>query len=155
MGIDERDIRRTTEDVHFQLVGPKRGYAPTSSGPVRYRRIAWSGSSGAIGYLWYADVDDAAGYVPEAAAGDDAFNAGTFWYQYLTEARDRGLSPSEAVAEFEEAGVGGRRAGWIVPDSAAEYPSVQELRTSAGLSPSGNVPLRRRSESPTRGPRQR
>ncbi|QBI52221.1 hypothetical protein [Streptomonospora litoralis] len=141
MGTGEWNTPRLTEDVHFQLAGPKPGYAPTASGPVRYRRIAWSGGD-VIGYLWYSDTENAAGYVPEAAAGDDAFNAGTFWYRRFAEAGDRGLSPSEAVAEFRERNTGSRGAGWIVADSESEATSVERLSASAGVSPNG-VPLKR------------
>lgn len=153
MGVDERDFRRATEDVHFTSSGNKAGYASSTSGPVRYRQVAASGG-GILGYLWYDDAENAAGYVPRKAAGDDAFNAGTYWYGHFAAAQKRGLAASEAVAEFEEQHVGGPSAGWIVPGSEAESPGVQQLKEYAGLSPSGTQSPRQRGESRGRGSEQ-
>ncbi|WP_052809290.1 hypothetical protein [Streptomonospora alba] len=142
---------RLTEDVHFHPVGRKRGYPSESSGPVRYRTVARGSGGAVLGYLWYSDAEGAAGHVPHAATGDDAFNAGTFWYGRLAAAGDRGLAPSEAVAEFEEHGVGSGGSGWIVPGSEAEAPSLLRLRLSAGVRPDGTMPLRRQGETRKRG----
>lgn len=150
MGAGEWNTPRLTEDVHFQMKGRMRGYASESSGPVRYRRVAWSGGGEAIGYLWYDDAENAAGYVANAAQGDDAVNAGTLWYRRLTAAGERGLTPSQAVAEFEEQNVGSRGSGWIVPDSDAEASSLAELKAAEEVSPGAEE-----SSQPPEGRRRR
>ncbi|MUL43243.1 hypothetical protein FZ103_19075 [Streptomonospora sp. PA3] len=149
MGAREWDTPRLTEDVHWKAQGRVRGYTDKSPGPVRYRRIAWSGGE-VIGYLWYDDAHSAAGYVAVAAQGDDAVNAGTLWHRRLTDAGERGLAPSQAVAEFAEQGVGSRGSGWIVPDSEAEAPSVAELEAVAGAPGAGKAPERTADESQQR-----
>ncbi|WP_157036151.1 hypothetical protein [Streptomonospora alba] len=141
MGVDDRDFRRATEDVHFVPVGEELGYTSDCSGPVRYRTVARNRGADVLGYLWHNDDEHAAGYVPQPAGGDAAFNAGSYWNDRLTEAEQRGLAPSAAVEELEKRVVGGEPAGWIVPGSEDEASSVQQLRNSAGMSSSGNRPL--------------
>ncbi|MDT0304224.1 hypothetical protein [Streptomonospora wellingtoniae] len=129
MGVDDRDFRRATEDVHFVQVGESLGFSGSSSGVVRYVKVArQQGEGPVLGYLWYSDAENAAGYVAREAEGDDAFNAGAYWYDRLAAARQRGLTPSQAVAELVEANVGGKSTGWIVPDSEAEAQGVAQLK---------------------------
>ncbi|MUL43244.1 hypothetical protein FZ103_19080 [Streptomonospora sp. PA3] len=146
MGVDERDVRRATADVHFQPVGGKVGYASACSGPVHYRTIAGDSGAEVLGYLWYCDAEEAAGYVPRPEGGDAAFNAGAYWADLLAGAWQRGLPPSAAVDEFESRSAGGPASGWIVPDASGKAPGVQELRTAVGLSPSGNRPPQQADE---------
>jgi hypothetical protein len=126
---DERTSGRATEDLHFGRAEGPASYAYTASGPVRYVVVATADD--VLGYLWASDADDAAGFEPRAGAGDDAVNAGVFWYQELRRAKARGLRPSQAVAALAAAGAGGARVGRAVGGSEGEAPSQSALATIA------------------------
>ena len=116
------------EDLEFRPVsGPPR-YGHTASGPVRYVVIA--NQDGVIGYLWASDPDDAAGYEFRRSAGDVAANAGVPWYQRLREAKARGLSPSQALAELA-AQPGDPVTGRIVPGSEGAAPGLSAIKELA------------------------
>lgn len=135
MSSDERAIPRTTEDLYLKPVGagPAR-YARATSGPVRYGPVCTADT--VLGYLWVSDRDDAAGFEPRTAAGDEGGNAGVYWYQRLRAAKARDLRPSEALAILA-AEAGGTRTGHIVGGSITEIASLDELRARARHSANG------------------
>ncbi len=98
----ERPInRRFDEDVHFNLVspGPPR-YQNYTDRPVRYFTVVDKEGGAVLGYVWASDEDEAAAYEPRQAAGPRAMNEGSFWIRRLRNAKERGLRPSQALAEF-------------------------------------------------------
>ncbi|GAA2713116.1 MULTISPECIES: hypothetical protein [Streptomyces] len=106
------------------------GYADETEGNVHYVTVARGDRI--LGYLWEADVDAAAGYEPRSAAGEAAFEAGAFWLARLASAKNRGLSPAEAVREL--AAVDGAGAGCLLPGSDTDATSLSVLRDLAGRS---------------------
>jgi hypothetical protein len=128
-GEDPRATKRTTEDLHFNPVGGPAEYAYTTDKPVHY--VAVAAEAGILGYLWAADEDDAAGYEPRPALGDDAFNAGVSWHVALRRAKSRGIPPSQALAELAEMS-GGKSMGRVVAGSEADASSLADLKEIAG-----------------------
>jgi hypothetical protein len=129
VGVDDRDIKRTTAPVEFRLVRGPEEYAYTAESTVTY--VAVANRAGIIGYLWAADDEDAAGYEPRPALGGDAFNAGVPWVMKLREAKARRLRPSQALAEFSKLR-GDEEMGRVVPGSQAEAPNLAALKELAG-----------------------
>ncbi|WP_200308963.1 hypothetical protein [Streptomyces adelaidensis] len=70
-------------------------YADITDHPVRYFTIQRDDRT--LGYVWASLGDNAAGYEPRTAAGDDAFEAGVGWVLRLREAHERGLDGLEAL----------------------------------------------------------
>lgn len=70
-------------------------YEDTTDHPVRYFTVQRDGRT--LGYVWASTGDNAAGYEPRTAAGDDAFEAGAGWVLRLREAHGRGLGSLEAL----------------------------------------------------------
>ncbi|MGK5530601.1 hypothetical protein [Streptomyces sp. URMC 129] len=103
-------------------------YAHTTERPVRYVQVA--NDDGVLGYLWISDADDAAGYRPREAGGDEAYHAGVSWARHLRACKARGLTPSQALIELT-VHAGGRRIGHVVPGSEADAPSLAVLREQA------------------------
>jgi hypothetical protein len=53
-----------------------------------------------IGHLWASDPENAASFEPKDIDDDLTYHAGLLWLERLRAAHDRGLSPSEALAEL-------------------------------------------------------
>lgn len=70
-------------------------YQETTDHPVRYFTIQRDGQT--LGYIWASVADDAAGYEPRTAAGDDAFEAGAGWLLRLRAAHGQGLPALNAL----------------------------------------------------------
>ncbi|KOX02601.1 hypothetical protein ADK65_07685 [Streptomyces sp. NRRL B-1140] len=98
----ERPINpRFAEDVHFNLVAqgqPK--YRTRTDKPVRYLTVVDKEGGAVLGYVWAGDEDDAAAWAPRKAAGGRALAEGGHWHARLQEAKERGLSPSQALSEM-------------------------------------------------------
>ncbi|WP_329566915.1 hypothetical protein [Kitasatospora sp. NBC_01266] len=86
-----------------------------------------------LGYLWAAEHDDAAGFLPREEAGDFADNAWVSWIGELRERKQRDLTPVQALAELSD-GVGHANYGWVVAGSEATAPSLDALNQIAGQS---------------------
>lgn len=98
----ERPINpRFAEDMWFQEApgGPAR-YQDWTDKPVRYFTVVDKQGGAVLGYVWACDEDEAAAYEPRQAAGPRAVNEGSFWIRRLRNAKERGLRPSQALAEF-------------------------------------------------------
>ncbi|MFC9327604.1 hypothetical protein [Kitasatospora sp. NPDC057015] len=121
---------RLNEDVQFKVAdgGPPE-YARTTSRAVEY--VAVANGEKLLGYLWACDADDAAGWQVRPAGGDEAYNAGVLWTLRLREAKARGLTPSQALAELADHD-GGADADRVVPGSRALAGSRAALKTLAG-----------------------
>jgi hypothetical protein len=113
------------EDLRPTRVEGPPDYGYSTEGPVRY--VAVAGDAGVLGYLWFAEAEDAAGFVPRKAAGDDAFNAGVAWRRPLRACKARGLTPAEALGEFL-AGTAVAHAGGVVPGSETAAPDLATVR---------------------------
>ncbi|MFF8929145.1 hypothetical protein ACF1AO_17935 [Streptomyces longwoodensis] len=53
-----------------------------------------------IGHLWASDTENAASFEPKDVDDDLTYHAGLLWLERLRAAHDRGLSPSEALADL-------------------------------------------------------
>ncbi|CAM5745881.1 hypothetical protein STAFG_2933 [Streptomyces afghaniensis 772] len=97
----ERPVNpRFAEDMHLNFVsGPPR-YRNHTDKPVRYITVADKENGAVLGYLWAGDEDDAAGWEPRQAGGPHAVNEGGFRIRRLRSAKERGLLPSQALAEL-------------------------------------------------------
>lgn len=123
------DSPRLSEELEFTLQpGGPRDYAGATDGPIRYVSVA-DGGGVLLGYLWAAQEEDAAGFVPRAAVGGDAMNAWVDWTMELRARKERDLTPVQALAELSD-GVGHANYGWVVAgseESATGSAALQEL----------------------------
>ncbi|MEV4555545.1 hypothetical protein AB0K51_00955 [Kitasatospora sp. NPDC049285] len=72
-------------------------YADTTDRPVDYLPAVNDGGD-LTGYLWYSEADHAAGFQPRTASTAD--HAPLHWAARLADARERGLTPAQAVERF-------------------------------------------------------
>ncbi|MFI6933114.1 hypothetical protein [Streptomyces sp. NPDC050287] len=128
---DERPINpRFDDDVHFNLVsGPPR-YRNHTDKPVRCFTVVDKQDGAVLGWVWASDEDDAAAWQPRQAGGPRAANEGGFWIRRLRDAKERGLLPSQALAELygtpETAGK-----GRPLPSSLADAPNAAAVKALA------------------------
>ncbi|NGO81488.1 hypothetical protein G6045_38395 [Streptomyces sp. YC504] len=102
-------------------------YALTTAEPVQY--VTVTDKKGTVqGYLWFNDVDRAAGWVLRTARGDEAMSRGAFWLEKLDDAAARELAPTAALAELFKADTAyDNRLVEVSLTSAASLREVQEL----------------------------
>ncbi|MFI8834125.1 hypothetical protein ACIGPN_24260 [Streptomyces afghaniensis] len=127
----ERPVNpRFAEDMHLNFVsGPPR-YRNHTDKPVRYITVADKENGAVLGYLWAGDEDDAAGWEPRQAGGPHAVNEGGLWIRRLRSAKERGLRPSQTLAElYGDPQPGGR--GRPLPGSLTEAPNAAAVETLA------------------------
>ncbi|MGW2701520.1 hypothetical protein [Streptomyces sp. NPDC001340] len=96
--------------------------------PVTFAEVAIDGT--VVGYLWAAD-DDAAGYEPRTPAGDAALDAAEEWLARLSQAKQRGLSPTQALREIAS-WPGDEASGAVVPGALREAPTLEALQDLSG-----------------------
>ncbi|WNM35147.1 hypothetical protein RKE30_34670 [Streptomyces sp. Li-HN-5-11] len=96
---------------------------------MRYLTVADKESGAALGYVWVGDEDDAAAWVPRAAAGGRALAEGGHWHARLREAKGRGIPPSQALAEMLSNPEGNR--GRAVPGSLTDAPNAAAVEALA------------------------
>lgn len=122
---------RFDDDMWFvEQPGGRPRYQYRTDKPVRYFTVVDREGDGILGYVWAGDEDDAAGYKPRGAAGPRAVNEGGDWGHRLRDAKERGLRPSQALAELladPEAGIKGR----ALPGSLAEAPNAAAVEALA------------------------
>lgn len=109
--------------------GPER-YARHTGKPVRYLAVA-DVNDQVIGYVWANDEDGAAGISIVKAAGPAASNEAAVWVRKLRSAKERGLPPSQALAEMIQDSPFSPRSH-VVPGSLAEAPSIVVVDDLAG-----------------------
>jgi hypothetical protein len=118
------------EDLHFTVVDEPPRYVEQVEGPIQYVMVAAEGET--LGYLWFDDTTDAANFVFRTDAGNRARNARGAWVRELLTAKSKGLTPSQALAEFAVE-AGNARIGWIVPNSETEIESLEALQELANV----------------------
>lgn len=128
----ERPVNpRFAEDMWFEEApgGPQR-YRDWTDKPVQYFTVVDKQSGAVLGYVWAGDEDVAAAYEPRQAAGGRAVNEGGFWIRRLRSAKERGLLPSEALAELAaDPDVPGK--GRPLPGSLADAPNAAAVEALA------------------------
>ncbi len=104
------------------------GYRRTVDGPVRY--VPVRGAHGALVYPWASGAENGASFEPVDVGNDDVYKAGRVWLERLRSAHDRGLGPSEALAELsglpDEGG-----AGQVDPEAEPLTMDLADLRELA------------------------
>ncbi|MGI5137028.1 hypothetical protein [Streptomyces sp. CA-106110] len=123
------EVPRRTELLQDKLPPHSLLYETQTELPVEFVEVASSGLT--VGYLWGTDYDDAAGYEPYTPAGQAALDAGEEWLARLSEAKERGLSPSEALRELSSL-PGNARSGAVLPGSLRRAPSLEKLQDISG-----------------------
>lgn len=118
-----------TDEPRFETVWAPDGWPWTTDGPVRYVPAVDDG--GLLGYLWAAESDDAAGFVPAAAAGDRGDNADVAWVGRLRAAKASGLTPLGALRHWAGRTPDDARCGRVPRDAEARAASLAELRRLA------------------------
>lgn len=127
---DERRVPGyMTEDLELRVVsGPPR-YASATGGAVEH--ITLQRADGEVmGFLYFNDEDDAAGWVARTGASPEAWNDAAYWVRILRDCKGRGLKPSEALGEMLLAT---NPRSFIVPGSRGVCESLEELRVLAGV----------------------
>ncbi|WP_371677288.1 hypothetical protein [Streptomyces sp. NBC_01276] len=106
-------------------------YKRSAAGPVQCIPVS-NAHEVVVGYAWASDGEGAASFEPRDAVGEEGIEAGHLWLERLGAAYERGLSPSQALAEFA-----GRTAGdepWTLDltalrELASEGPPGNHVRT--------------------------
>ncbi|MEU7098356.1 hypothetical protein AB0A66_08425 [Streptomyces longwoodensis] len=125
-----RKSARRDEDVHFNSVGegPPR-YRTRTDKPVQYLTVVDKTGGAVLGYVWACDEDDAAAWVPRDDAGGRALAEGGHWHARLRGAKERGLLPSQALAELVSSPEGNR--GRVLPGSLTDAPNSDAVKALA------------------------
>ncbi|MGL5819021.1 MAG: hypothetical protein ACRCYR_15765 [Phycicoccus sp.] len=118
-------INARIDDFQPRLISGPEDYAHLTTGPVDY--VAVGDTTGVLGYLWAAD---AAGYQARQARGDLAHNTGIPWAARLRESKERGLTPSQALARLATLPAP-EDAGAVIPGSDGRADSLAALRELA------------------------
>ncbi|MFJ8502595.1 hypothetical protein [Streptomyces avermitilis] len=123
------EVPRRTEWLQGKIPPNAQRYEAQAESAVEFFEVAVDGH--VVGYLWAADDEGAAGYEPRTPAGDVALDAGEEWLARLSEAKQRGLSPSEALRELAT-WPGNSRSGAVVPGLPREAPTLEDLQELSG-----------------------
>ena len=130
MTSDRKSSPGLYDDLEMSLVpGGPTDYAESTDGPVRYVTVA-NDEGFVIGYLWAAEHDDAADFLPRPAAGIPARQATGTWVTQLRYRKERDLTPVQALAELADF-AGNVNSGRVVPGSEATAPSLDALNEIA------------------------
>lgn len=123
---EERHTPKTehwyNEDVWLVPVGPNPHFNRRPNGPVEYRVARVQGAE--LGFLWFRDEDNAAGFTPRRDYRTLANNAGAAWSLSLLRLKQQGLCPSEAITELTA------RGGTLL---SGELSRAEPLRTATSL----------------------
>jgi hypothetical protein len=109
------------DEPRFETVSAPDEWPWTTDGPVRY--VAVHHGDLLLGYLWAAEDDQAAGFVPAASAGDAGDNAGVAWVGLLREAKASGLRPLDTLRHWAD----GPDSGHGVPRGAESRAGLDDL----------------------------
>ena len=115
-------------DPQFRTVSAPEEFPASTEGAVWFVPVTLRGT--VVGYAWAAVTNDAAGYVPRAAAGDDGFNTGVVWVGRFRWAKANGLAPLEALARWAGEPED-ELAGHVAAAARAEAASLSDLRAVA------------------------
>lgn len=135
MSDDRRDLinERVNADLQLKVVRGTPRYEFRASGPVEYVPIRRNrdGVEQLLGYLWFSDVESAAGYVADQALSPESDNLGTVWIGHLARAKADSAAPSVAVQSFSTLPDG--PGGHVMLAEQATAPSLRDLRAKAGF----------------------
>jgi hypothetical protein len=123
---EERPFSRLAQDLQVRRTGGPDDYVLRAEGPVQYVLLA--NMEGILGALFASDAEGAVGRVVRPELGPDANNAGGFWRDLRRSAKQRGLSPTEALAEMAQQPGAYPLPGRVLPGSWQEAPSMAALK---------------------------
>ncbi|MFE0546527.1 hypothetical protein [Streptomyces sp. NPDC058891] len=105
------------------------GYRRTADGNVQYVPVR-NPRGEVLGYLWASDAENAASFEPRDVGDDATYRIGLTWLERLRAAFDRGLLPSDALAELSTLH-GDNGAGQVAPASESRTTALALLRGDA------------------------
>lgn len=120
----ERPFSRLADDLQARVTGGPDDYVLGAKGPVRYAVV--TNMEGILGALFASDEEGAVGYVLRREQGPDAGNSSIFWIKLRRSLKERGFSPTQALAEMARHGrlpFPGR----VLPGPLGEAPSKEAL----------------------------
>jgi hypothetical protein len=124
---------RVNADLQLKVVRGTPRYEFRASGPVEYVPVKRDrdGVAELLGYLWFSDLESAAGYVADQALSPESDNLGMVWIEHLAHAKAEGAAPSAAVQSFDTLPDG--PGGHVILAEQATAPSLRDLRAAAGF----------------------
>ncbi|WP_329247360.1 type VII secretion system-associated protein [Streptomyces canus] len=122
---EEKPFSRLADDLQPRLVGGPDDYVLRADGPVQYVVVA--NMEGILGAAWASDEEGAVGYVVRPELGPTAYNASGFWISRRRSAKQRGLAPTEALAEMVAQQEALPFEAWVVPGPWREASSLADL----------------------------
>ncbi|MEV0178409.1 hypothetical protein AB0I54_03735 [Streptomyces sp. NPDC050625] len=125
------EVPRRTEALRAHL--PSKGAPlgePDPDSRVRFAEVGLGGR--VIGFLWATIDERASGYEPYTPAGDAALDAALTWLARLSEARERGATPSQALRELSALPSDDAQSGLVVPGSLREAASLEYVQDLSG-----------------------
>lgn len=115
------------DDVHGTQVSGPVSYFNRPQGQIEVRTVECQGVL--YGTLWWSDAEGAAGWAVADDENERAMNAGVAWSSLLSDRKELGLSPSEAVNDLRTSQDVHPALGTI-SDSASTVASLDTLRRS-------------------------
>ncbi|MFI8892576.1 hypothetical protein [Streptomyces paradoxus] len=121
------EISARSRQLRSRIPASENEYQEITDHPVRYFTVRRDGQT--MGYVWASIGDDAAGYEPRTAAGEEAFEAGGQMLLRLRAAHERGLSALDALAWVVQTApeAEGSLAVGATPQVAATLDALEEL----------------------------
>lgn len=124
---------RWAEDIGSKILyTPPGRYSHKPVGGITYGRIVQDGLTGVelVGFLWFSDAEQAAGYVGADSNIPTSGNAGVVWYAELDSHCVQGDAPSDTFAALTKLDLG-HRIGRINTDSVRNLAGIEDLRAIA------------------------
>ncbi|WP_147441660.1 hypothetical protein [Mycetocola lacteus] len=128
-----RAYGRWAEDVGFKIVSTPAGrYLRTPVGEISFARIVrtLSDCQLLVGFVWFSDEENAAGYTSIASNDVVSGRAGIVWVRKIDEGCAQGITPSARFAELLDIDMP-EQFGHIAADSVQRIESLSRLRTLA------------------------
>ncbi|WP_020136852.1 type VII secretion system-associated protein [Streptomyces sp. 351MFTsu5.1] len=122
----ERPFSRLADDLRPSLLEGPTNYAWKANGPVWYTVVA--NTEGILGLLWASDEEGAAGYVTRGEMRPESTLSIQFWKAKWQDAYQRGLSPTEALADMAQQEGGYPHPGRVLPGPLQQATDLTALR---------------------------
>ncbi|MFJ4202366.1 type VII secretion system-associated protein [Streptomyces sviceus] len=122
---EERPFSRLAGDLQPRRTGGPDDYVLSADGPVQYVVVA--NMEGILGAMFASDAEGAVCYLVREEQGPEASNCTGLWRDLRRSAKQRGLAPTEALAEMAQHG-GYPFPGRALPGPWQEAPSLASLR---------------------------
>ncbi|MFD7814123.1 hypothetical protein ACFV6E_14385 [Streptomyces sp. NPDC059785] len=90
------EVADRSERLRSKIPASENEYEEITDHPVRYFTVRRGEQT--MGYVWASVGEEAAGYEPRTAAGEEAFDVGAAWLLRLRDAHGRGLSALAALS---------------------------------------------------------